>query len=330
MNVTNTSSDVAWFYLRDIVRLHGMPTSIVSDRDSKFTSKFWRELHRLTGSKLLMSTSFHPQTDGISERTIRNVGQILRSSVLPNQSDWVYMTPMTEFAINSSLSASTGYAPFELNYGYLPVMANVVAEDAKYKGVADFAQRAISNIAIAHDAIIESRISATHFANRSRIPEVPFKIGALVYLSTKNLNLPKARARKLAPKFIGPFEVLEAFPKTSNYRLSLSDDLVARGIHPNFHASLLRPHEPNDEVTFPGREAKVFYDFGMPDEQEWFVEEINGHRWIGKRVELRVKWTAGDHTWEPYKNVSEVAALDDYFALMGVTTWQALARKSAN
>jgi hypothetical protein len=67
MKVTDSSSDVAWIYMHDIVRLHGMPSSAVSNRDAKFTSKFWRELHRLMGTKLLMSTSFHPQTDGQSE-----------------------------------------------------------------------------------------------------------------------------------------------------------------------------------------------------------------------------------------------------------------------
>lgn len=330
MMVTNSSSDVAWFFLRDIVRLHGMPKSIVSDRDSKFTAKFWRELHRLTGTKLLMSTSFHPQTDGASERAIRNVSQILRALVLPSQTDWVYKTPITEFAINSSRSSSTGFAPFEINYGQMPVLSNVLSHTAKYKGVRDFAERSISYIAIAHDAIIESRVNATHFANKSRIPGTPYTEGTLVYLSTKNLNLPKARAKKLAPKYIGPFAIVKAYPDTSNYKLSLSEELASRGIHPTFHASLLRPHEPNDETVFPGREAKVYYDFGMPDDEQWFVEEINGHRWVGRRIEFRVKWTAGDYTWEPYVNVGEAAALDDYLSLMGISDWKLLAREGAN
>lgn len=144
------------------------------------------------------------------------------------------------------------------------------------------------------------------------------------------MNLPKSRAKKLAPKYIGPFKVISAFTKTSNYKLELSTELAERGIHPTFHTSLLRPHEPNDETIFPGREAKAYYDFGMPDDLEWFVEEIDGHRWVGRRVEFRVKWTAGDYTWEPYGNVDDAAALDDYFSLMGVTEWKELARKDAN
>ena len=71
-----TATDLSWIYHREIVHLHGLPSSIVSDRDSKFTSKWWRELHRILGTKLLMSTSFHPQTDSQMERANRNVGQI--------------------------------------------------------------------------------------------------------------------------------------------------------------------------------------------------------------------------------------------------------------
>ena len=70
ITVRTTTTELAWLYLWDIVHLHGMPESIVSDRDSKFTARFWRELHRCLGTKLLMSTSFHPQTDGHSERAI--------------------------------------------------------------------------------------------------------------------------------------------------------------------------------------------------------------------------------------------------------------------
>src|ERR1700677_2376549 len=81
ITVKTTTMDLAWFYIRDIVRLHGMPESIVSDRDLKFTSRFWRELHRSLGTKLLMSTSFHPQTDGHSDGVIRSMGQILLSTV---------------------------------------------------------------------------------------------------------------------------------------------------------------------------------------------------------------------------------------------------------
>src|ERR1700738_2901254 len=198
-----------------------MPESIVSDHDSKFMAKFWRELHRIMGTKLLMSTSFHPQMDGHSERVIRSIGQILRSTVDADQKDWERRTPLTEFALNSSVNSSSGFAPFKLNRGSIPRLVPFPAEEAKYKGVREFAQRVHSNLEMAHDAIIEARVKATYQANHHHSEETVFKVGDLVYLSTANLNLPKQRARKLAPKYIGPFKVLEVFPETSNSVLKL-------------------------------------------------------------------------------------------------------------
>jgi hypothetical protein len=288
ISVRTKTTELAWFYIRDIVRLHGMPESIVSDRNSKFTAKFWRELHRAMGTKLLMSTSFHPQTDGHSERAIRSIGQILRSTVSPDQKDWVPRVPLVEFALNSSINSSSGFAPFELNYGYMPQLVAFPTNGIKYRSVKEFAQRARVNLEIAHDAIIEAHIQATYQANLSRSEEKPFGVGDLAYLSTANLNLPKQRARKLAPKYIGPYKVTEAYPETSDYVLELSPELVARRIHPRFHVLLLRAHEPNDDALFPSRESKRFYDFGMPDDDEWRVDEIVGHRFNGRSIEFNV------------------------------------------
>ena len=111
---------VTWLFFTEIIRLHGMLESIISDQDPKFTSKFWKELHRLMGMKLLMSTSVHPQMDGATEQANHSIGQVLRALVHNSQNDWAEHCPMVEFALNSSLSASTGYVPFELNYGYIP------------------------------------------------------------------------------------------------------------------------------------------------------------------------------------------------------------------
>jgi len=329
VTVTIKASELAFLYLAQIVRLHGLPLSIVSDRDSKFTSKFWTELHRLVGTKLRMSTSFHPQTDGASERAIRSVSQILRSMVSADQTDWVEKVPLAEFAINSAVSASTGFSPFELNLGYQPRMVTAIPEGAKTapKGIRTFVENALMNLQIAHDAIIESRVNQTHQANRRRRPEEPFRVGEEVYLSTADLNLPKGRARKLMPKFVGPYRVLESHPATSTYKLALPEGLAKRRIHPTFHVSKLRRCEKNDDKLFPHREAKVWYDFGDDDEEEWLVDAIIGHRWSNGKVEFQLRWNLGDTTWEPYATVKDLSALDDYVVLQGVSHWRSLPRR---
>lgn len=253
VTTTVTASELAWIYVRDIVRLHGVADSIVSDRDSKFTSAFWKEVHRLLGTKLLMSTVFHPQTDGATERVNRSIGQVLRAMIQPDQRDWRRKLPMVEFALNSTSSSSTGFAPFELTRSYMPRMVQTV-EHSELPGVRQFADAVLENLDAAHDAIIESRIVQTHHANRRRRDENmdagdvrPIQEEDKVYLSTANLKIPKGRARKLVPKFIGPYTVLKANPETSNYTLDLPEDLRQRRMHPVFHVSRLRRHEPNDD-----------------------------------------------------------------------------------
>ena len=191
---TITARGVMWLILKEVVRLHGIPESMVSNRDTNFTSIFWKELHRLMGSKLLMSTAFHPQTDGATERANRSIAQILRTVVSNDQRDWSDKCPMVEFAINSSINATTGYAPFELNYGYMLRSGQHISTDITFKGVKQFAQQAVWNLMDAHDAILEHRIGQTHYSNKRPQPGIKYQINDLVYLSTKNLTLPKHRA----------------------------------------------------------------------------------------------------------------------------------------
>ena len=163
----------------------------------------------MLGAKLLMSTAFHPQMDGASERAICTTAQILCAMVRPDQCNWVEKVPMVEYALNSSISSSTGFAPFELNYGHMPVMMSHMEKGVTLSppGVETFVRQALENLAMAHDAIIESRIGQTYYANKRKGTAPKFEVGDLVYLSTKNLSMPKGRARKLIPKYIGPMKV---------------------------------------------------------------------------------------------------------------------------
>ena len=279
------------------------------------------------GTKLLMSTSFHPQTDGQTEHANRNIGQIFRTLVRPDQKDWVDRVDMTEFAINASVAESTGYAPFELNGGYLPsIIREIRNGEEAHRGVAEFATIALENLVEAHDSFIEARAFQTHYANQGRRTDDPISKGDLVFLSTKNLNLPKARARKLCPKYIGPYEVLHSSPETSTYTLDLPPELKGRRILPTFHISLLKPYHQSDDTLFPRRSRPGPYDFGLPSEREYVVDEILGHRWEGRKLSFEVRWMQGDSTWESYDNCKHLVALDKYLELQGVKHPSSLAR----
>jgi hypothetical protein len=182
---------------------------------------------------------------------------------------------MVEFAINSSVSDSTKHAPFELNYGYMPSMLKELPMHSVVPpGVTEFTVRALQNLKDAHDSIIESKIFQTHQSNKHCTDEPLIKQGDLVYLSTKNLTLPAGRTRKLVPKFIGPFPVARANPRTSNYTLELSDELKRRRIHPIFHISVLRPYYPSSDELFPNWVNFDDVALHAPPETEWLVEEI--------------------------------------------------------
>ena len=147
----------------------------------------------------------------------------------------------------------------------------------------------MQNLADAHNAIIEAQTFQTHAANKLRKEKPRISVGDLVYLSTKNLNLPKGRARKLCPKFVGPFKVAKTYLETSNYTLELLTALQAQNIFPKFHVSLLRPYYASSDTLFPNWLQPEPYDFGTPEDQEWFIDDIIGHRWVGpKQIEYQV------------------------------------------
>lgn len=139
-----------------------------------------------------MLTSFHPQTDGQTERANRNVGQIFRTVVHHDRKDWVDRVDLTEFAINASIAEMTKFTPFELNGGYMPSMRKEICSDEVIsRGIRIFAEMALQNLAEVYNAIIEARVFQTRHTNEHCAPEPDIREGLLVFLSTKNLNLPK-------------------------------------------------------------------------------------------------------------------------------------------
>ncbi|KAF8235191.1 hypothetical protein L208DRAFT_1174562, partial [Tricholoma matsutake] len=118
-------------------------------------------------------------------------------------------------------------------------------------------------------------------------------------------------------------------PDTSNYDLDLPSELQSRRVHGRFHVNLLHPYFPSDDTLFPNRRCLDPYDFGVPDDMEWWVEEImahrwKAHRWKGRALELEVKWSVGESTWEPLAVCNELVALDAYLALVGAKDWNEL------
>ena len=222
-----TANEVAWLFLKEVVRLHRVPKSIVMDHDTKFTSTFWHELHRLMGTKLLMSTAFHPQPDGTTEQANCSVGQILRMIINDDQKDWAPKCLMVEFALNSSVRATTGFSPFKLNQGYMPQIGMLTLFDTTFKGIKQFALQVKWDLMAAHDVMITNHIQQMFHANKKHHASDIYHVGDHVYLLTQNFTLPKGRARKLVPKYIGLHKVVKAHNEASTVTLELPPALVA-------------------------------------------------------------------------------------------------------
>src|SRR6201996_3550259 len=309
------AKQIAEVIFDSVYKLHGLPERIISDRDSLFTSIFWKRLHELLGVELRLSTAYHPQTDGMTERANRTMTQMLRQCVQPDQKDWAEKLPGIEFAMNLARSETTGFSPFFLNYARTP-RPMIWDNNSEFPGVRTFAMRMKDALMKAHDAIIAARVRQTDTANVHR-RHSGFAIGELVYLSTKNLKLPKKRARKLVPKYIGPFKIIQVVSPGASYKLELSAELKMRGIHDVFHASLLRAHVPNDDRRFPGRQMHQIPGFGV-NPKEWAVDRILSHIGKGTDASFEIQWATGDVTWSPYAEVKHLAAMDGYCEAMGI------------
>jgi len=278
VKMTTTATELLVIYVCEVVQLHGLPSLIVSDQDPKFMSKWWHDLQWVMGTKILMSTSFHPQTDGATEHANHSIAQILHAFISPNQKDWVKCLSIVEFAINSSINHSTGMAPFKINFGFMPrFMKELPVTNCMPPGVWVFAMNVLCNMVIAHNVIIAECIFQCHFTNKCWHEEAVIRQEELVYLSMRNLTFPKECASKLVPKFVGPYRVLSALPGTSNYELELPTELTKQRVHNHFHVNLLKPHVASNDALFPNRTYPNPYDFSAPDNAKWYVKEITAH-----------------------------------------------------
>ncbi|CAJ0937392.1 unnamed protein product [Ranitomeya imitator] len=227
---------LAVLFIKHVFRLHGMPDKIVSDWGPQFASRFWRELCRLLSIELNLSSAYHPETNGLVERTNQTLVTYLRHFVSARQDDWASLLPWAEFALNNAVADSTGQTPFLLNYGQhprVPVPMPVSSTDSR---VADWAVEARDIWDRTQDAIRASKERMRVSADTHRRPAPVFAPGDLVWLSARNIRL-RVESTKFAPRYIGPFKVLEQVNPVV-YRLAIPPRL---GITDTFHVSLLKP-----------------------------------------------------------------------------------------
>ncbi|KAA0033475.1 pol protein [Cucumis melo var. makuwa] len=248
---TYTASKWAQLYMSEIVRLHGVPVSIVSDRDARFTSKFWKGLQTAMGTRLDFSTAFHPQTNGQTERLNQVLEDMLRACALEFPGSWDSHLHLMEFAYNNSYQATIGMAPFEALYGKCcrsPVCWGEVGEQ-RLMGpeLVQSTNEAIQKIR-SHMHTAQSRQKSYTDVRRK---DLEFEVGDKVFLKVAPMRgvLRFERRGKLSPRFVGPFEIVERIGPVA-YRLALPPSLST--VHDVFHVSMLRKYvlDPSHVVDY--------------------------------------------------------------------------------
>jgi hypothetical protein len=310
---------VARLFFNEVVRYHGIPATIISDRDSKFTSMFWKELWSCLGTSLNMSSSYHPETDGQTERTNRTLEDMLRAYVSIYQDDWDEYLVSAEIAYNNSVNASSNETPFYLNSGQHPNLALSVAVKSKNNVYVPSVNEMIDNMstALQHAKISlhEAQQRQKHYADQHR-RDVQFVVGDKVMLSTSNLSSLN-KAPKLLPKYIGPYSIKRVVSRVA-YELDLPANMK---IHPTFHVSKLKPYNDNDSDLFPNRGQLIRPPPDIIDDREEYeVDKILDKRerkyGRGKRIEYLVLWKGYpiyEASWLPFSNLANAKDIIDEY-----------------
>jgi hypothetical protein len=247
-----SARQLATLFLDSIFKIHGLPEEIISDRDPRFTSHFWQELCRHLGTRQNLSSPYHPQSDGQTERMNRILEEMLRHFVAPHQQDWDLHLTTCEFAINNAVQESTGYSPFYLTYGYHPLTPGTAITPGKVPAAAELHEQLKTDLKQAklHLEAAQKRQKYYHDTTRRH---VTYHEEERVLLSTDKIGLKKIGTPKLLPKYIGPFRVLKRIGELA-YRLELPPTLK---IHNVFHVSRLKKFRDDGRVQPPPQPITV-------------------------------------------------------------------------
>jgi hypothetical protein len=307
-----SAEEFADLFVDNVVKLHGIPNDIISDRGTQYTSAFWRQVCVRMGIAQRMSTAYHPQTDGQTERMNRVLEEMLRSFVGPNLNDWDKLLPMAEFAVNNSVNSTVQNTPFFLNSGQHPRSLFDGTPSDLVPASVQFTETLRRAVTTAKECMAQAQDRQRQYYDKGR-RVVAFTVGQQVLLNSVNLRPPKGTAKKLLPRWIGPFTVTELIGQNA-VRIKLPQGWRH---HPVFNVQLLKPfRERENGGTVQPPQPCDWVD----NEPLYTVDSLLDYRVkkVGKVyvTEFLVKWLGFDSTqnsWEPEKNLLTCAELISAF-----------------
>ena len=291
----SSSEDTAILLHDNLFKRFGLPDKLISDRDPRFASKAFQELLKLLQIESAMSTAYHPQTDGATERVNQEIEAYLAIYCAQFPEDWPKALPSLEFTHNSRRHADNKRSPFEMIMGLQPIAIPLSHEQTDYPSVSE---RFKLMSQYREEALAAHELARNRISQRIKANYTPFTLNQQVWLDTRNLRM--KISSKMKPRREGPFRIKRIIGKV-NYELALPAQWK---VHPVFHATLLRPyketeqHGPNYIPPTPDI---------LNEEEQYEVERIINHRHRGRGMQYLVRWkgyTPMDDSWEPEGNLN--------------------------
>ena len=294
-----TASETAEAFLNNVVRFAGLPDSLVSDQGRTFIDKTWKEICFCLNITHKLSTSYHPETDGQTERANKTLEVYLRHYVNYYQDNWAKFLPLAEFCCNNHVNSSTGLTPFFSSFGHHPRMDfRPGSEIPAPHETPEFVSRIKSIVKNCSEQINLAQAFQSTYANELRLPAPRYKVGDRVFLSLKNLALARP-TKKLDHVRAGPWHITQMkSPLVS--KLDLPNQLK---IDNNFHVSLLRPAYSG----FPSQnqQSPLPIEIAPSGHEVYEVESILDSRIRRNKVQYLVRWTGtNETTWEPFEHLN--------------------------
>ena len=288
-----TAEKTAEMLLQWVYRTHSLPSFIVSDRGSQFTSILWKFLCKRLSISLRLFTAYHSRTDGQSERVNQNVERYLRSFCSYMQDDWFKWLPMAEFADNNALSSAIFLTPFFMNKSFHSRMSfdpdtieyGSTRERLQADRAKNISEQMNKTLIFAREALTKTREQMVNQANKHR-KKVNYEIESKMFLNERNIVTARS-FKKLNDKMLDSFQITE--PVGSFYKLKLSETMR---IHDVFHSELLRS-VVDDSLSDQKNESSR--SIVINDEDEWKIDDILNFRRYKRWLQYRVKWKSYDN-----------------------------------
>jgi hypothetical protein len=280
-NKTITGEEIARLFVNNIYKYHGFPDDIISDRGTQFVSKFWQSLFKILKVEIKLSTTYHPQIDGQTERVNQVLEQYLRCTINYHQDDWIDLLPLAKFAYNNTIQASTQQTPFFANSGYHPKFDQFDFNNVGNLAAEDLATRMTRIHTEMETKLLEAQNWQKENANKFR-KEHPFHVGDKVWLFRQNLKTNRP-CDKFDYRRFGPFMIIKQINDVA-FRLELPTSMK---VHLVFHVSLLEPYKKS---SIPSRSQAAPPPIEINGEEEFEVSEILDSRINRRKLEYLVHW----------------------------------------